>query len=83
MLIDIDLPKDFVEFQTESEIRKEMRTSYALWLFQRGRVTLSKAAELAGFDLYDFMAICKANGVPVIDISREELLQEMISLDPI
>jgi len=54
-----------------------MRTSYALWLFQRGRITLGKAAELAGADLYDFMLVCKDNPVPVIDPSREELLEEM------
>ena len=80
MLIDIDLPKDFVEFQTESEIRKEMRTSYALWLFQRGRVTFAKAATLAGIDLYDFMTVCKENQVAVIDISRDELIQEINGL---
>ena len=77
MQIAIELPDDFVALQTELTIRHEMRTSCALWLFQRGRVTLGKAAELAGVDLYDFMLICKENRVPVIDPSREELMAEM------
>jgi predicted HTH domain antitoxin len=77
MQIAVELPNDFVAFQTAPKIQKEMRTSYALWLFQRGRVTLGKAAELAGVELYDFMLICKDNRVPVIDPSREELLEEM------
>jgi len=77
MQIAIELPNDFVALQTEPVIRHEIRTSYALWLFQRGRVTLGKAAELAGVDLYDFMLICKENRVPVIDPSREELIAEM------
>ena len=59
-----------------------MRTSYALWLYQQERATLVKAAELAGVDLYDFMSICKANRAPVIDMTREELLEELAGLNP-
>ena len=80
MQIAIDLPNDFVVFQSVHQIREEVRTSYALWLYQRARVTLVKAAELAGVDLYDFMIICKDNKVPVIDISREELQAELSGL---
>lgn len=57
-----------------------MRLSYALWLFKNARVTLAKAAELAGLDMYDFMSACKQNGVAVIDISKEELLQELAGM---
>lgn len=77
MKIAIELPNDFVAFQAEPTIRREISASYALWLYQQERVTLAKAAELAGVDLYDFMVICKANHVPVIDISRNELLDEL------
>lgn len=82
MQIAIELPNDFVAFQAEPEIKKEIRNAYALWLYQHGRVTLVKAAELAGVDLYDFMAICKDNQVPIIDISRDELLEELSGLNP-
>lgn len=81
MQIAIDLPNDFVAFQAMPEIRQEVRTSYALWLYQRARVTLAKAAELAGVDLYDFMSICKENQIPVIDISSEELQAELNGFD--
>jgi predicted HTH domain antitoxin len=77
MQIAIDLPNDFVAFQAVPEIRQEMRTSYALWLYQQERVTFVKAAELAGVDLYEFMSICKANRTPIIDMSRDELLEEL------
>ena len=83
MQIAIDLPNDFVAFQAVPDIRQEIRTSYALWLFQRERVTLVKAAELAGVALYDFMSICKSNRIPIIDISREELLEELSGFNPI
>ena len=77
MQIAIDLPNDFVQFQTDTDIQQEIRLSYAIWLYQQQRVTLGKAAELAGVDIYDFMSFCKANKVPVIDLSRDEILEEL------
>jgi predicted HTH domain antitoxin len=77
MQIAIDLPNDFVAFQAVADIQQEVRTSYALWLYQRERVTLVKAAELAGVSLYDFMGICKVNRIPVMDITHDELLEEL------
>ena len=49
-------------------------------LFKAARVTLSKAAELADMTIYDFMKVCKENQIAVIDITREELLQELESM---
>ena len=77
MQIAIELPNDFVAFQAEPVIRKEIATSYALWLYQHERVTLAKAAELAGLDLYGFMLVCKDNRIPVIDVSRTDLLEDL------
>ena len=54
MQIAIDLPSDFVAFRGASLVQKEIRVSYALWLYQQTRVTLSKAAQLAGLDIYEF-----------------------------
>ena len=53
MQIAIDLPNDFVTFQSATDIQQEVRNAYALWLYQKQRVTLAKAAELAKINLYD------------------------------
>ena len=50
--------------------------------FTSESVTLVKAAEVAGVSLYDFMGICKSNQIPVIDITREELLDELAGFNP-
>ena len=47
---------------------------------KRTRVTLSKAAQLAGLDIYEFMSVCKANQVPTMDISPDELAEEIAGL---
>ena len=81
MQIAIELPNDFVALQETSQVQQEIRISYAMWLFQQARVTLSKAAQLAGLDAYEFMAVCKANKVSTIDVSPEELANELLSLN--
>jgi predicted HTH domain antitoxin len=81
MQIAVNLPNDFVSFQSAADIEKDMRLSYSLWLFKNARVTLSKAGELAGMDIYEFIAACKQNDVPVIDISKEELLEELAGMN--
>jgi hypothetical protein len=75
MQIAIELPNDFVTFQSQGQIQRDISLSYAPWLFKNERVTIAKAAELASLDIYDFIAACKANWVSVIDISREQLLE--------
>ena len=77
MQIAIELPNDFVTFQSQGQIQRDFSLSYAPWLFKDERVTIAKAAEIADLDIYDFIATCKANQVPVIEISREELLEEL------
>ena len=77
MQIAINLPNDFVSFQTVADIEKDMRLSYSLWLFKNAKVTITKAAELANLDIYEFLTACKQNQVPVIDISKQELLEEI------
>lgn len=83
MQIAIDLPNSFVNFQNIASMQKEISTAYALWLFQQERVTIAKAAELARVNLYDFMAICKSNRIPVIDITPAELIEELSGFDAV
>ena len=80
MQVAIDLPSDFVGMLTQDAVAWEMRITYALALFKDARVTLAKAAELSGMNVYEFMSVCKTQRVPVIDISRDELVQEMRSI---
>ena len=82
MQIAIDLPNDFVTFQSATDIQQEIRNAYALWLYQTQKVTLAKAAELAKINLYDFMSLCKTNNIPVINITRDELLEELAGFNP-
>ena len=64
MQVVINLPNDFVAFQTMEDLKQEVSSSYTLWLYQRGRVTLAKAAELAGPAFTTSWACAKAIRYP-------------------
>jgi predicted HTH domain antitoxin len=82
MQIAVELPNDFVAFQQSNQIKREICLSYAMWLFKSAKVTLSKAAEIAGLDIYDFMSACKENTVPVVDIDKQALADEFQGFAP-
>jgi predicted HTH domain antitoxin len=77
MQIAVELPNDFMALREKQTVEQEMRLSYALQLFKDSRITLSKAAQLAGLNHYDFMGACKKEAIPVINISKQELLEEL------
>jgi predicted HTH domain antitoxin len=77
MQVAIELPNDFVILQPVQEIEREMRLSYALWLFKNGKITISKATKIADMDIYSFISECKKNEISIINITKEELLEEM------
>jgi predicted HTH domain antitoxin len=77
MNIAIELPDSYAILQDLNSIQKELLLFYALMLFKQGRVSLSKAANISNLDIYDFMKECKKNLIPVIEVSKEELLQEL------
>ena len=81
MQITFNLPNDFVAFQSMTEIEHDVRLSYALWLFKNAKVTISKAAELAELNIREFISACKKNDVAVIDMSKEELLEDLAGIN--
>ncbi|MEE9425427.1 MAG: UPF0175 family protein [Methylococcales bacterium] len=80
MQIAIELPNDFMTMQSEQKVKQETRLSYALRLYKTANLTLSKAAELANLDIYEFMRCCKEEQIPVINVTKEELQKELESM---
>ncbi len=80
MQIAIELPNEFMAMQTEQAVEQEIRLSYALRLYKSAKVTLVKAANLAKLDIYDFMQSCKEESISTIEVTEEELEDEMASM---
>lgn len=51
--------KRFMVLREKQSVAQEMRLSYALQLFKSAKITLSKAAQLAGLNHYEFIDACK------------------------
>jgi len=77
MQLAIELPNDFMALESENEVQQEVKLSYALRLYKHAKVTISRAAELASMDIYQFMAACKQEEISVINVSKEELESEL------
>ena len=77
MQLAIELPNDFMALESENDVQQEVKLSYALRLYKHAKVTISRAAELASMDIYQFMAACKQEEIPVINVSKEELESEL------
>ncbi|MEN3002676.1 MAG: UPF0175 family protein [Armatimonadota bacterium] len=57
---------------------EEARLLLAIKLYEAGRVSLGKAAELAGYSKRAFIELLSRQKIPVVNYSPEELEQEAL-----
>lgn len=79
MQISVEMPTSFVAFESVAQIQQDMKLSYALMLFKMGKVSIAKAADLAGLSLYAFMLECKKYQVSVMD-ENMDLATDLVGL---
>ena len=58
------------------EVMSSMRKDYGLKLYQTGKLTLSRAADFCGMNVYEFASLLTLSSLPVIDYPAEELESE-------
>lgn len=76
--IHIDLPESvlFATGQSEEEFVREAKFVLALRLFEQGRMSSGRAAELCGLPRVDFLFAAGRAGVPAADLDAAELDRE-------
>lgn len=76
--IHIDLPESVLlaTGQSEEEFVREAKLVLALRLFEQGRVSSGRAAEICGLPRVDFLLAAGRAGVPVVDLDAAELDRE-------
>ncbi|MDQ3814164.1 MAG: UPF0175 family protein [Armatimonadota bacterium] len=64
---------------TDEELASEIRLMAALKMFELGRLSSGKAAELAGLSRVEFLEACGRYRVPVVNYPPHELEAELRS----
>ena len=59
------------------ELKQMIKLNTALMLFKNAKFSLEQASNFANISLYDFMAECAKNKIPVISYEENELVDEM------
>jgi len=71
----IELPLESLPLPTElpDNFSDEVRFLLALKLFEQGRITSGKAGRLSGMGRIEFLLAVSRAGVPVVDLSQDEM----------
>ena len=72
----------FEESTINSDIRAEIeakRKDVAVSLFRKRKVSLERAAKIAQMSLTQFMKLLKSRNIPAIEITSEEIREELLS----
>jgi predicted HTH domain antitoxin len=59
------------------ELKQTIKLNTALMLFKNSKFSIEQASHFANLSLYDFMAECKRNQIPIISYEEDELVNEM------
>lgn len=74
--IKIDIPSDIFKAlqETDDEFKKELTLSAAIRLYQQNKLSLSKAAILAGYNRYDFEKILSSDNISISNLTVNDVL---------
>jgi len=63
--------------QNIAEFGKNLKLWAAISLFQYGKLSISKAADLAGYHRYDFENILADLNIPISNLTEEDINKEL------
>ncbi len=79
MQIVVDVPSHYLDamHRTPEDFALEAKLAMAAKLFEMKRLSSGMAAQLIGMDRVDFMAQLQRFGVPLIDLTEDELASDV------
>ncbi len=83
MQVTINIP-DFAPLTLNKdiqELKQTIKLNTALMLYKNAKFSIEQASKFANVSIYDFMAECSKNQIPVISYDKNELENELRSMD--
>ena len=80
--ITIDFPADiYLALNTnESELKQNIKISLAVQLYQSQKITIGKAAQLAGLSRLEFENLLSSNKIPISNLTLDDLEKDINKL---
>lgn len=80
--ITIDFPADiFLALNTdETELKQNIKTSLAVQLYQSQKLTIGKAAQLAGLSRLEFENLLSINKIPISNLTLDDINKDISKL---
>ncbi len=83
MQVTINIP-DFAPLTLNKdiqELKQTIKLNTALMLYKNAKFSIEQASKFANVSIYDFMVECSKNKIPVISYDKNELENELRSMD--
>ena len=76
--IKIDLPSDILLTlnETENELKQNIKISLAIRLYSLQKLTLGKAAQIAGLSRYEFENVLAEHNIPISNLTIQDVLND-------
>jgi len=80
--LNINLPSDILLTinETEQELKKRIKTSLAIQLYQQKKVTIGKASQIASLTRFEFETLLSENRIPISNLEIEDILSDIEKL---
>ena len=77
-IIQLEFPSDILLALNEDELglKKDIKLSYAIRLYQLQKLTIGKAAQLAGLSRFEFENILSDNQISISNLDYEDVLDD-------
>lgn len=77
-IISLELPSDILLTlnESENELKKNIRISFAIRLYSQQKLTIGKAAQVAGLSRIDFETLLSENNIPVSNLDIDDVLAD-------
>lgn len=74
----IDLPSDILLTlnESETELKKRIKSSFAIQLYLQQKVTLGKAAQIAEMSRIEFESLLSENEISISSLTLEDVLSD-------